>query len=262
MNLNHTNNSKKHINIITSCKNNCIDNLVTHWIDNDIDSTDLSTKEVKLECASNKDYIYINEIRELYGFNEKEQPIEWELFYKSYKTNYKFDKYFIKILYFHYLLVIGNYMSIHKFIIDFINSSSIQYFEKFVNSPLYIPIHKIGDTKYYNHETTIDKVYHLYPVTTCMMWNNKPELVRLLVSFETILYQTDNFGYYPEEAITHIPYFNPILYLEKFERYSIINERKCGENIYYRKLHEFKSVINEVKYISGEDVSRNWFYPI
>lgn len=245
------NHSKKLIHRLPYHENDCRQHIITNWINdgnNNIDSND---------------YISINDIRQLYGFNQEEQPIEWETFYNFYKKNNHFyGKDFIKILYFHYLLIIGNYICLHKFIVDFINSSSIDNFEKFVNYPLYIPIHKINNKKYYNDEIFINKIYHLYPITTCMMWNNKPELVRLLVSFGAVLHQSDNLGYYPEEAIKHIPYFNPINYLENFERYYIIKERKSNEKIYYRKIEEFKNVINEARYIAGEDISYNWFYPI
>jgi hypothetical protein len=209
---------------------------------------------------SDKKNISISDIRNLYGFNEN-QLIEWNEFYEFYKKEYEFDKYFIEMLYIHYLLIIGNYTSIHKFIIDFINSSSIDNFENFINLPLYIPIHKIGNKEYYNNEMSGDKIYHLYPITTYIMWNNNPDILRLLVSFGTVLDKTDNLNYYPEEAITHIPYFNPIPHLEKIEKYSVIENMNKGD-IYYRNIDEFKNVINEVKYITGEDVSKNWFYPI
>ena len=206
-----------------------------------------------------KHVIPLSEIRELHGFNHK-QIIEFNVFYKMYEKLYNYDKYYIEQLYFHYLLVIGNYMSIHKFIIDFINSSSMDRFEKFVNSPLYIPIYKKDNKLYYNYETQISKIYHLYPITTNIMWNNNPEIVRLLIIFGATIDKTDNFGYYPEEAARLIHYFNPVPYLNKFEQYDIIKNN--NNKIYYRNIDEFRQVINEIKYIAGEDISHNWFYPI
>ena len=252
----NTNDSKKHLHCDSCFKNTHRENMVAHWINDGNNNDNKPTRNT----------ISLSEIRELYGFDKREKIIQKDSFYKFYEK-YGFDYHFIERLYIHYLLALGNYMDIHKFIVDCINSTSIYWFETFINSPLYIPIDIKKNKVYYNRETKIDKVYHLYPITTCMMWNNKPELVRLLVSFGTVLDKTDNLGYYPEEAIRHIPYFNPIPYLEKFEEFSFIVDMKIkhengDEKIYYRNLDEFKHVINEVRYITGEDVSYNWFYPI
>lgn len=255
-NENNENASKKSLYCDSCFKNTHRENLVTSWINNGNDNSNKPIRES----------ISLSEIRELYGFDKREKVIQKDSFYNFYEK-IGFDNHFIKRLYIHYLLVIGNYPDIHKFIVDYSNLYSIDSFEIFINSPLYIPIHIKKNKIYYNNETKIDKIYHLYPITTCMMWNNKPELVRLLVSFGAVLDKTDNLDYYPEEAIRHIPYFNPIPYLEKFENYSFIADMNMKDEngyqkIYSRNIDEFKNVVNEVRYITGEDVSHNWFYPI
>jgi len=257
-NNNNRNSTKESIHCNSHSKNNYRENMVADWINDGNDDNNLFIKDEKT-------FIFLSEIRELYGFDDKKQPIDFNSFCKFYEESYKYDKDYIEILYFHYLLVIGNYMSIHKFIVDFINTSSIDRFERFVNSPLYIPVNKKNGKLYYNNETQINKInkiYHLYPATTSIMWNNKPGILRLLITFGTVLDKIDNFGYYPEEAIKFIPYFNPVPYLYNFEQYNIIKINDLNEKIYYRNIDEFKQVINEVRYITGEDVSHNWFYPI
>lgn len=257
-NNNHANNenaAKKYIHCNSCSENNCRENMVAIWINDGNDVIDSSTKDVNT-------VISLPEIRELYGFDDKKQPIDFDSFYKFYEESYKYDKDYIETLYLHYLLVIGNYIGIHKFIIDFINSSSIDRFERFVNSPLYIPICKKDGKLYYNNETRINKIYHLYPVTTSIMWNNKPEILRLLISFGAVLDKPDNFGCYPEEAIRFIPYFNPVPHLDNFEQYNAIKNNDVANKIYCRNIDEFKQVVNEVRYITGEDISQNWFYPI
>ena len=254
-NANNGDVTKKSIYCNSHCENNCRENMGAICFSDGDDVNNSSTKNVK-------PVISLYEIRELYGFNNENQHIDSNSFYKFYSESYKYDKDYIEILYFHYLLVIGNYRSIHKFIVDFINTSSIDNFERFVNSPLYIPVNKKNGKLYYKNEENINKIYHLYPVTTYIMWNNKPDILRLLITFGTTLDKTDNFGYYPEEAIKFIPYFNPVPHLDKFEQYNIIKDNDMNKKIYYRNIDEFKQVINEVRYITGEDVSYNWFYPI
>lgn len=254
-NANNRDVTKKSIHCNSYSENNCRENMVAYWINYGNNINNSSMKDLKSAIS-------LYEIRELYGFDDKKQPIDFNSFYKFYSESYNYNKDYIEMLYFHYLLVIGNYMSIHKFIVDFINSSSIDRFEKLVNSPLYIPVNKKDEKLYYNNEENINIIYHLYPVTTSIMWNNKPEILRLLITFGTTLDKTDNFGYYPEEAIKFIPYFNPVPHLDNFEQNNIIKDNDMNKKIYYRNIDEFKQVINEVRYITGEDVSYNWFYPI
>lgn len=193
--------------------------------------------------------ISLKDIKQKYGL-ETNNILEYETFYNF----YTYDKHYIDRLYFNYIIMIGNYMKIHKFIIDYINNTSIYVFETFVNSPLYVPM-----SLKHNNMNHSDGVYHLYPVTTCMMWNNDPQLLRLLITFGAVVHEQDNFGYYPEEAIRHIYYFNPIPYLDCFEQHKDIEKYN---KTHYRDIKEYTNIINEMRYISGEDICKDWFYPI
>lgn len=217
-----------------------------------INEINLKNVLIDIDCFknhNNKHIISLNDIKQICGFNSK-NIINYNVFHNFYNSYCKFDSHHIKRLYFHYIIAIGDYMNVNNFIINYINSTSIYAFESFLNTPLYVPIllNNKSDT------------YNLYPITTCVMWNNDPQLVRLLIMFGGVVSEQDNFGYYPEETIQHISYFNPIPFLDNFKQHE--NIKKINETIHYRITDDFNKIIDEMKYITGEKINKDWFYPI
>lgn len=198
---------------------------------------------------NNKNILYADtkSMKIKYGLDAK-NPIDYETFYNKIHTKYpKFKYNYIKQLYFHYILVIGNIYYINDWIFKYIDTHSMDSLETILNSPILIPI-KYNEKK---------DVYYLYPINTYAMWNHDPIVVRTLVSFGAEICICDNFEYYPEESIRNMSYFHPIPFLMDLD----VNE---NDNItfYYRNQIEFTNVINEIRYIAGEDISMNWIYPI
>lgn len=201
---------------------------------------------------NNENILYsdIKSMKTKYGFGI-ENPIDYETFYN--KIHMKFPNFknnYIEQLYFHYILVIGNIYHINDWLFKYIDTHSMDSLETIINSPISVPIKYNGKKD----------VYYLYPISTYSMWNHDPKGVRVLVSFGAEICICDNFGYYPEESIRNISYFHPIPFLMDLDL-ETINE---NDNIpfYYRNQSEFTNVINEIRYIAGEDISMNWVYPI
>lgn len=190
-----------------------------------------------------------------YGFNTQD-PLEYELFYNKIHSKYPYFKdNYIEQLYFHYILVIGNYNDIYNWLLKYIERYSMDKLETLLNTPISVPIKYNGK----------NDVYYLYPINSYCLWNDDPKGIRLLVSFGVEIFSCDNFGYYPEEAIRNISYFHPIPFLVNADNMientiDIIDLN--NKTIYYRNQHEFNDVINEIRYVAGEDISMNWTYPI
>ena len=87
-----------------------------------------------------------------------------------------------------------------------------------------------------------------------MIWNNDPNLIRLLHSYGANLSQRIQNGLYPEEQLQYIPYFNHLEYIsQNNEDISVVD---------IRIIEDFVSSINEIKYISGEmNTPNNWVVP-
>jgi hypothetical protein len=238
---NENNNNNEHY--IINYKKNIIN--IIH-IDNNIDN-DRENKKV---------YISLQDAKKMYGFNT-ENPFERGTFYTLLHERYSHFKYnYIEQLYFHYILVIGNYTHINNWLIKYIDNHSIEQLETILNTPISVPID-------FNNKKN---VYYLYPITTYSMWNNDPTIIRLMISFGANVYTCDNYGYYPEESLQYISYFHPIPCLKPFtftQKDTDIDMNSEDNDIYfYRNMDEFIDVIGEIKYVAGEDISHNWVYPI
>lgn len=210
--------------------------------------------EINILTNNNDETILYSDSKSMkikYGF-DIENPIHYELFYNKIHMKYpQFKHNYIEQLYFHYILVIGNLFHINSWLVKYINTHSMDSLETMINTPISIPIKYNGKKD----------VYILYPINSYSMWNDDPNGVRLLASFGSEICTCDNFGYYPEESIQNISYFHPIPFLiDQDQDQDGIDENKV--QFYYRNRKEFTNVINEIRYIAGEDVSMNWIYPI
>jgi len=205
-------------------------------------------------------YSDIQTMKSKYGFNIH-NPLSWKEFKKIISTKYSHLKYnYIEQLYFHYILVIGNIHTINDWLCKYIDTHSMDNLEIIINSPISVPVEYNGKKHGYS----------LYPINTYSLWNHDPKGIRLLVSFGAEVCMCDNYGYYPEEAIRNISYFHPIPFLIGIgigldSDNNLDNTRENidkNNKIYYRNHNEFKAIIDEIRYIAGEDISMNWTYPI
>ena len=193
-------------------------------------------------------YKNLKEIKTMYGLDES---IDFSTFCNNLKNMNDINLYsekYIQQLYFHYIISVGNYYQVHKWIAEYIDKYSIDTLNQFINLPIYLPV-TFGKNK-------IKTSYDLYPIVTCAMWNNNTELIRLLVSFGAVIDISDCYGFYPEEALQYISYLYPLPFMLSTKDYNIDNI------LYYRIVEEFKEVIKELKCIAGECVSKNWTYPL
>lgn len=137
--------------------------------------------------------------------------------------------------YFHYVCAGGTVEDIERWISNYINIHGYNSFIEFANEEMYNPT--IG--------------YNVTPIITAALWNSV-DVLRLLYSFGLRLEQVD--GLYPEEAIRNFRYAHPIAHLfmddnvEHIFGYNINDD--YGNN--YRNVDEFRDIIDEILYISGE----------
>lgn len=150
------------------------------------------------------------------------------------------------IAYFHHLCAGGTYGEIEHWISNYINIYGYNRFVEFANSPLYN--NRIG--------------YNITPIVSAVLWNSV-EVLRLLYSFGLRLDQVD--GFYPEETILYFPFVHPIAHMFPDGTLGEIfgfNENEAltfNSANNYRMLDDFRDIIDEIRYISGEALPpANW----
>jgi len=148
---------------------------------------------------------------------------------------------------FQYLCAVGNIEHLRKWIDDFIRNHTISEFHFMANQPTQIPYLGIN--------------YNLYPIFTATLWNDDPQLIRVLCSFGLRLNINDQFGHFPEEAIYHLNYFHPIAHLFTNATLGLQqnNNDHFNQTHFIRNGENFQNVIREIRTIVGEiPPPENW----
>jgi hypothetical protein len=139
---------------------------------------------------------------------------------------------------FQYLCAYGNVEELNKWVTDYVREHGINEFYFMANRPTRIPY--------------LD--YSLYPITTAIMWNDNPLLIRYLCSYGLELNITDEHRHFPEEAALLLPYFNPVAHL--LPNAQLPNARLLNPYLpnytYIRDHNDFQNIIREVNIITGE----------
>jgi len=96
----------------------------------------------------------------------------------------------------------------------------------------------------------------LTPLLSVLMWNDSPQLVRLLYSWGAALHDHDEQGLFPEEKLAYIPYFCVFSHSYALQ----------GDQGYFalgRLMSDFTGAINEVLVLSGEmSPPQGWVRPL
>jgi len=96
------------------------------------------------------------------------------------------------------------------------------------------------------------------PLVVASLWQNDPDVIRILYQFGADISVINTNGLYPEEIHSAIPYYNHLSYYLKYKNQDLPNNHVWG----LRLINDFISVINEIKVIAGE-VNRtpDWEFP-
>jgi len=139
------------------------------------------------------------------------------------------------------ICIIGNTIELKSFLDDFLRENGIIATEFLVNSQM-----KAGINISYCNP------FYITPLMCSIMWNDDPELVRILYSFGAKLESVDLNFHFPEEKILTIPYFDHVS-TNGIGRYSIP---------VWRNLNCFKNVIQEIRRLTIEETSPvQWRFP-
>ena len=147
---------------------------------------------------------------------------------------------------FHYLCAVGNIEELQKWIDDYIRNHNFREFYEMANRTTYV--------HYVN--------YSIRPMFTAVLWNDNFELIRFLYSYGLELNLTDQYGHFPEEAIAHLPYFNPVAHLLQNSDVFGLNQDNYPERRLIRDANEFQNVIREIRSIVGEVEPLNDWQPV
>lgn len=197
----------------------------------------LNNRQLGLPRRSINDVIFEMGIRNLHSY---------ECFHNI-AIRYNLTNEHTDVAYFHHLCAGATLREIEHWISNYINIHGYNNFVEFANRPLYN--RRIG--------------YNITPIVSAVLWNSV-DVLRLLYSFGLRLDQVD--GFYPEETILYYPFVHPIAHMFPEESLAVIfgrvNEAErfhfnSADN--YRMLNDFRDMINEIRYISGEALPpANW----
>ena len=141
----------------------------------------------------------------------------------------------------HALCVVGNVEALRKFLIEFVTSTNNTAVELLVNSSI-----KAGNG-------VVNCVpFLMTPMLCALLWNNNPELIRLLYAYGAKPNQSDVNNIFPEEKIMTIPFFDHL------------SGQGWGGVVspLWRDCSEFAPVIKEIRALSGEHINdANWICP-
>lgn len=139
------------------------------------------------------------------------------------------------------LCVVGNIEALRNFLVNFVESFGATAVELLLNSSI-----KVGNGIL--HCTP----FLMTPMLGVMLWNNNPELVRLLYSYGAKANYSDINNIFPEEKLMTIPFFDHLL-----------GQGWGGFNTpFWRDISEYKDVIEEIRALSGEFINNpNWICP-
>jgi len=139
------------------------------------------------------------------------------------------------------ICLVGNAFELKSFLNDFLKKEGAIATEFLVNSQM-----KAGlNISYCNP-------FYITPLMCTIIWNDEPELVRILYSFGAKLESVDLNFHFPEEKILTIPYFDHI---------SNNGIGRCPFPM-WRDLSCFRNIIQEIRRLTNEEVSPiQWRFP-
>jgi len=143
----------------------------------------------------------------------------------------------------HVLCTMGHFDCLRDFIETFANQYGPFALELLLNSSITIPVPG-------------RRMLAMTPLLSVLLWNDAPQLVRLLYSWGAAVHIYDENGLYPEEKMGDVPYFNTLS-----PSYALQN----GEDhlMLARNRADFGNVTGEVVTLAGEmEPPPGWVRPL
>ena len=142
-----------------------------------------------------------------------------------------------QVLTLHVLCVVGVPGILERFLIDFRQMYGGVATELLLNASIFLHIECVGPVA-------------VTPVLCALMWNNQPQVLRLLYTYGAYLHIPDESGIYPEEKIALTPYYNHLF----------VPPTKNG--YYWRLQNDYAVCVQEAGMIAGEvQAPMNWEPP-
>ena len=139
------------------------------------------------------------------------------------------------------ICLVGNAFELKSFLNDFLRKEGAIATEFLVNSQM-----KAGINVSYCSP------FYMTPIMCSILWNDEPELIRILYSFGAKLESVDLNYNFPEERLQLIPYFDHV------------SNNGIGRNPFpmWRDMNCFKNIIQEIRRLTNEEVSPvQWRFP-
>ena len=139
------------------------------------------------------------------------------------------------------ICIIGDLFTLKNFLSQFLSENGALATELIVNSHV-----KAGINMMYCNP------FYMTPLLCCLLWNNDPELIRVLYSFGAKIDSVDLDYIFPEEKGMLIPFFDHI------------SGNGFGQFPFpmWRDSNDFKDIFLELNYLTNEEVSPlNWRFP-
>jgi len=138
----------------------------------------------------------------------------------------------------HMYCIIGNLGALNKFIISFTAAHGAIATKLLLNTNIKVA-----------NGVSHCPAFFMTPIFCALLWNNDPQIIRLLYSYCAKPNSPDINNLFIEEKFHSIPYFNHI------------NTNQNKPDIYWRDINQFSMVAQEVRALSGEHIFDNSWVP-
>tara|TARA_B100001540_G_C15794531_1_gene637002 strand:- start:1247 stop:1876 length:630 start_codon:yes stop_codon:yes gene_type:complete len=139
------------------------------------------------------------------------------------------------------ICMIGHPTILKEFLSKFLSENGVVATELIVNSQMKAGINILHCNPFY-----------ITPLLCCLLWNNEPELVRILYSYGAKMDRVDLDYTFPEEKTMTIPYFDHI------------STNSFGQFPFpmWRDSNDFKDIFLELNRLTNEETSPvHWHFP-
>ena len=153
-------------------------------------------------------------------------------------TTSRVDSYIIKL---QIICLVGNAIELKRFLNDFLRKEGAIAIEFLVNSQMKAGIH-----------VSYCSPFYITPLICSIIWNDDPELIRILYSFGAKMESVDLNYNFPEERLQLIPYFDHV------------SNNGIGRAPFpmWRNTNCFKNIIQEIRRLTNEEVRPiQWRFP-